>query len=362
MSGGRIVAVRGGIDVRTDDLRAAAGILADVAASVRSLADGVATAARTLLIYDLDLQFQVAQGGPTQALTACDAAVRAARRLRSAADEYDGEESAIERLIGDAQTTGRNAGRLALWGLSLGHTNLDLETAQLEDKLWLAHQLGLAHIFATLAAIREWRTVAKATSTGTDTSRAGRTPPARFGDLPRGLDELGSTGTADIAVRFLECPDGVRRVIVDLPGTAEWSPWTTNVADITSGVLALVDFPSAYADAVVSALEQAGVGPEDEILLNGYSLGGMTAAYLAHRLSGPSQFPGRRYNVVAVVTAGAPIGRVDVPDDVTVLALENSSDVVPILDGARNDDGPNVTTVVVDTDAWVGDAHTLEAG
>ena len=69
-------------------------------------------------------------------------------------------------------------------------------------------------------------------------------------------------------------------------------------------------------------------------MLTGHSLGGIAAASLA----ADSGFTSR-FHVTSVVTAGSPIARIDVPASVTVLSLEHEQDVVPMLDGRRNDDG-----------------------
>jgi hypothetical protein len=61
-----------------------------------------------------------------------------------------------------------------------------------------------------------------------------------------------------------------------------------------------------------------------------------------------------------VVTAGAPIGRFEVPAGVQVLAVENRNDVVPALDGADNPDRANVTTLTFGANKGdVGKNHSL---
>jgi hypothetical protein len=93
-------------------------------------------------------------------------------------------------------------------------------------------------------------------------------------------------------------------------------------------------------------------------MLVGHSEGGILAvkaATHAHR-SG-------RFRVTHVVTAGAPVGTVarKLPDDVRVLALENSADVVPHCDGADNPDRPNITTVTADLEHdSIGANHSLD--
>ncbi len=98
---------------------------------------------------------------------------------------------------------------------------------------------------------------------------------------------------------------------------------------------------TAYADAIQQAMQAAGVGPDDPVMLVGHSQGGMQAAALA----GDPDFD---YNVTNVVTAGSPVATSGVPDDVTVLSLENTGDLVPLLDGEQNPDSAHHTTVQAD--------------
>jgi pimeloyl-ACP methyl ester carboxylesterase len=94
-------------------------------------------------------------------------------------------------------------------------------------------------------------------------------------------------------------------------------------------------------------------------MLVGHSQGGMVAAQAAHD-AGTPEFD---YDVRSVVTAGAPIGRVDVPGSVQLLALENAHDVVPHLDSRTNDDDSNVTTVTFEAqEGSIGGNHGIESG
>jgi hypothetical protein len=66
--------------------------------------------------------------------------------------------------------------------------------------------------------------------------------------------------------------------------------------------------------------------------------GGIVAAQMAGDLAGGE------YNVTHVVTTGSPVGRIDVPDSVQVLSLENEHDIVAHLDAAGNPDRSNRVT------------------
>ncbi|HJQ41608.1 MAG TPA: hypothetical protein VJ831_00860, partial [Jatrophihabitantaceae bacterium] len=78
------------------------------------------------------------------------------------------------------------------------------------------------------------------------------------------------------------------------------------------------------------------------VLLVGHSEGGLVAVNAARHAVADGEF-----DITHVITAGAPIGRIAgaLPASVQVLALENTQDVVPHLDGVANLDRRNVTTV-----------------
>ena len=72
------------------------------------------------------------------------------------------------------------------------------------------------------------------------------------------------------------------------------------------------------------ALHAQGVPAGAEILIAGYSQGGLLGAQLA--ASGD-------YEVVGLLTLGAPAGQVEVPASVPWIAVEHSDDLVPALGG-----------------------------
>ena len=141
-------------------------------------------------------------------------------------------------------------------------------------------------------------------------------------------------------------PDGpVVRWIVQVPGTQVWDPRSgRDPSDLTSNLELMDDGQAALADAVAEAMAAAGVGPHDPVLLTGHSQGGIAAVAVASDPRVRSRFGG----VHDVVTAGSPVGRFPVPDDVHVLSLEHTSDPVPRLDGVDNPDRPHWTTVRTD--------------
>lgn len=135
------------------------------------------------------------------------------------------------------------------------------------------------------------------------------------------------------------------RHIVYLPGTDDLAtlPWTQDddVRDLATNLLLSAGAPNSYQEGILGAMHQAGVGPDDPVLLVGHSQGGMEAAAILGQ--------GSEFNVTHVVTAGSPTAQVPgFPDGTQVLSLEHEGDVVPLLDLAPNPDTVEQVTVTFD--------------
>jgi pimeloyl-ACP methyl ester carboxylesterase len=191
-------------------------------------------------------------------------------------------------------------------------------------------------------------------------------PPRSVADLLTGLARRDDGRHGEIDVRILSGAatggpgSHQRRVIVDIPGAKDWDVTRRKDSDVTNlgtSLRALAGEPSTYEAGVIDALRQAGVRPDDDVLLVGHSQGGMVAVNAARDLAGGGEF-----HVSHVITAGAPIG-IDLarlPDHIQVLALENAHDIVPHLDAITNPDRPNITTVTISQDhGGVGANHEL---
>lgn len=361
--GGTVISARGGIDVRTEDLRAAAQIVSDLGSTVRQQVGELQAKALqlpSLMYLPNPITVQLECAGVSRARGAADTAVRLSRSLRTAAESYDSGESRIEWMAGDAVAVLKNGLKAYVGYMSGGllDTPYDYDPRMLEALTALAGMAGLDTLVTRMAAILDWRGQPVVKATGIDTSAAGTAPPRSATDLLEGVERLGASGDSDVGVQFLEYDDGrPRQVIVSLPGTSQWTPGTDIPTDVTAGLLAVKGLPTSYSNGVIEMLELAGVTAADHILLVGHSLGGMVAAHLAQQLSGSG-----RFTVTTVVTAGSPIARIDIPDDVRALALENKDDPVPHVDGAPNEDSGNVVTVTVDTAASGLDSHYLNEG
>ena len=125
---------------------------------------------------------------------------------------------------------------------------------------------------------------------------------------------------------------------IDIRGTQSFAIGQSGPQDMTTNLQGVAGMASDQLNAVMEAMDAAGIPPEEAVEFAGHSQGGIMAAQLAAD-------PGvrARYNVVSVVTAGSPTATV-APSDVPVLSYENSGDIVPGLDGNATR-GDNVTTV-----------------
>ena len=183
----------------------------------------------------------------------------------------------------------------------------------------------------------------------------GNQQPSSVRDLLEHLQQVAdlsptpdSPGNGTVEVQTITSADGEVRHVLYLPGTDDFNPpWITDdVRDLESGLDSLGGQPDAYQHGILQALTQAGVGPNEPILVVGHSLGGMEAAALAAQQHG--------FTITDAVTAGAPTSQVgSFPTGTNVLSLEEKDDIVPWADLATNPDTLEQTTVVFDSD--VGD-------
>jgi hypothetical protein len=138
--------------------------------------------------------------------------------------------------------------------------------------------------------------------------------------------------------------------IVQIPGTQDWSTQRSdNPIDLSTNVALMAGDDTVMVDLVTQAMREAGIPADAPVMLTGHSQGGITAMTMAADPDVRSEF-----SITSVVTGGSPVGRVDVPDGVTVLSLEHTQDVVPMLDGTANPDRPGWTTVTRELSAAEG--------
>jgi pimeloyl-ACP methyl ester carboxylesterase len=136
--------------------------------------------------------------------------------------------------------------------------------------------------------------------------------------------------------------DGRTSWIVALPGTqaSGTAVATANPFDETGVAEALASDSRFVAEAVSRALDAAGAAAGEQVVLVGYSQGGIHAMNLARN-------PGflARHPVDYVLTAGSPVGDRPAAAGVKSLHLEHRQDWVPGADGLPNPDGRNQVTV-----------------
>lgn len=146
------------------------------------------------------------------------------------------------------------------------------------------------------------------------------------------LQNIGALPGSRILVQTVRGPDGVERCVVQLPGMQLGGDPTLESPQDLSGALRNAQLPdSSYTKAVQQAMRQAGVPESTEVMLVGYSAGGIAAMNLAQ----DPAFNGGRYRVTDVVAVGAPVDQKTVPSGsgTEVVTVTNDRDLVPTLDG-----------------------------
>lgn len=174
-------------------------------------------------------------------------------------------------------------------------------------------------------------------------SVAGR-PPAGVADL---VSNHGPTsGGSRVRVTGIRGPDGSWSWVVDVPGTQTFDPRAgDNPWDMTTNALLVAGGRPLVMQAVAQALDDArrragDTSATSRVMLTGHSQGGLTAAALAADPTFRS-----RHRVTHVVTSGAPVSSLAVPEEVCVLSLEHDEDLVPGLEGNDNPDRRGWVTV-----------------
>ncbi|MFZ6990769.1 hypothetical protein ACO0E1_02655 [Curtobacterium sp. RRHDQ66] len=176
-----------------------------------------------------------------------------------------------------------------------------------------------------------------------DVDANGNVRPRTLGQLWAGaaqIDGIGAKESGDVRVIRIDTPDGPR-FVVQIPSTQVWDPRAGAVPnDLTSDVMAMrYGDSSALASSVREILRSIpevrdGNAP---VMLTGFSLGGITAGAIAADPQG--------LNVQQVVTAGSPIGRMDIPTSTSVTSFESREDPIARLDGSENPHRPGWNTI-----------------
>lgn len=190
-----------------------------------------------------------------------------------------------------------------------------------ESALAMAFLTGGLRNFASLSVLpRTGKEVYIVDRKITRTSNAASVAPKGAADLVKTIP----TGAAQIRVDRYNMPDGSRRFVVSVSGTrallSELDPFDMHSnADLYTGN------DSTSAEAVRKALEDAGVEPEDWLLMNTHS----QAAMIADRLA-----PDPSIDPEMVVTWGNP-GERPMPSDVVNIDIKHANDPVGWLGGSE---------------------------
>ena len=182
----------------------------------------------------------------------------------------------------------------------------------------------------------------------TDPSQAGQYRPvvAQPRDLPslmQGVTDAYQVGNdpsshGDVRITRVDNGTGTPAYVVSIPGTETWSPSAGATGrDLTANLGLVAGNPTAAAESVRLAMDQAHIPPGSPVMLVGHSQGGIIAGTLAADHDFVQQ-----YGVTNVMTYGAPIDHLDIDPSVQVMQVQHTTDVVPRLDlgGIRTGDDP----------------------
>jgi len=151
-------------------------------------------------------------------------------------------------------------------------------------------------------------------------------PPRGASDPAQIIREFGRDGAYEsgVSIRTIVYPDGRRAYIVYVPGTQDWFGSSGNVYDGIDNIPAALQLDTKATRAILEAMRQQGIGPDDPVMLAGHSQGAMLAANLA-----ASDGFRASYNVQGVLAYGADISDRSIPSTVAVTQVTNSADIVP---------------------------------
>lgn len=154
-------------------------------------------------------------------------------------------------------------------------------------------------------------------------------------DIQSSTYDLDKTDADNRHVRVTEVrqPDGSSAYIVTVPGTHGLDKFPDSITggsepfDNTANLELQAGQRSASMEAVVAAMEAAGIPPDAPVMLQGHSQGGMVTAEL---VQDPAFMD--RYTVTHMITQGAPNDSRSIPPEVRTLALEHTNDPVAKVD------------------------------
>ena len=166
-------------------------------------------------------------------------------------------------------------------------------------------------------------------------------PVARPTTLEELADRLppGGPNRPQVRIERYADADGGTRWIVYSSGTVTFSPESGDEPfDMTANLLGVADRPSQSSEALTAAMRDAGIRPDQPVLLVGHSQGALNVERVAEHGG---------FDVAGVVTLGGPTGQIVPPKGVPVLAVEHDEDPVPVLGGMAATGAPGLGRVLV---------------
>ncbi|MFT4246002.1 MAG: lipase family protein, partial [Micrococcaceae bacterium] len=183
------------------------------------------------------------------------------------------------------------------------------------------------------------------------TSASDTQVPHNYSDLKKQL-HAAYRQDATIHIQKISTPVQNTKWIVYIPGLQDLSPpWLTrllpffsavpflgglaqklvdddtNTHDFSSCIRGYLGLDSDHKKTIRDAIQTAGIKADEEMLLVGHSLGGISAVGLLNY----RQFM-QGYKIAGVITMGSPIEHLTISKKIPVLAIDNDYDPVPKLD------------------------------
>lgn len=159
----------------------------------------------------------------------------------------------------------------------------------------------------------------------------------------RVVNEEAGDGEAVVDIQKIEHVDGTTTWTVAVHGTKDDLFQQDQPLSIVSNVPAFTGAPSTGEDLVIAAMTQAGIPPDDEVILAAHSQGGMAVIRLAN-----SPAVRERFKVAGVVTFGSPVAHMPAPPGIPVLNVQHAEDGIAGVSGTggAREGGPGPDEVV----------------
>lgn len=207
--------------------------------------------------------------------------------------------------------------------------------AQIHRRFEFAFVPELARVVQFFATTAGWKLNqgVSALLTQTGTVR----PPESVAFVLERLRQLSLLDEPTVGVDLFDSESG-KVAIVYIPGTQSFEfGRESNPLDMASNIQAMGNPSQAASErSVLSAMRQAGVDSNHEVIFVGHSQGGMVAANLASYPTG--------YLAAGLIAFGAPLAHLKI-SRTPVLAIEHTNDPVPQLSGKANPLRRNWVTV-----------------